>query len=77
MYWKKLDSSLHIDFELILTNLPCSDAEALLIPDGCFILIHPVLECQDQASALDESVYLLKRVILKILAIRFSWLMNI
>lgn len=49
MYWKKLeDSSLHIDFGLILTNLPCSDAEVLLIPDGCFILIHHVLGCQDQ-----------------------------
>lgn len=56
MYWKKLeDSSLHIDFALIVTNLPCSDAEALLIPDGCLILIQNVLVCKDQTAVLDES----------------------
>lgn len=60
MHWKKLvDSSLHIDFGLIVTNLPCRDVEALLIPDGCCVLIHHVLGCQDQT--LDESAYLLKR----------------
>lgn len=59
MHWKKLvGSSLHIDFGLILTNLPCSDAEALLILNGCFVLIYHVLGCQDQT--LDESAYLLK-----------------
>lgn len=73
IYWKKLeDSSLHIDFVLILTNLPCSDAEALLIPDGCLILILNVLGCQDQTSVLDKSAHLLNsRVVLKIQAIRF------
>lgn len=55
MYWKKLEvSSLHIDFGLILTNLPCSDAEALLIPCGFLILIHRVLGCQDHTSFLDK-----------------------
>lgn len=36
MYWKKLeDSLLHIDFGLMVTNLPCIDAESLLMPSGC------------------------------------------
>lgn len=80
MYWKKdkklEDSSLRIDFGLILTNLPCSGAEALLIPDGCLILIHHVLGCQDQTSVLHGSAYLLKRVVLRILAIRLCRPMN-
>lgn len=53
MHWKSQKTS-HIDFELILTNLPCSDAEALLIPGGCLVLSQHVLECQ----VFDESAYL-------------------